>query len=71
MTWEEYLNKYRDPGRIAVIQFRVRRSAQPHTHTQIGISMQSSTQIHVSHTQVHEHLRAIVGVVPASFCFAL
>lgn len=33
--------------------------------------MHSPMQIHVSHTQVHEHLCAIVGVVPASFCLAL
>lgn len=31
MTWEEYLNKYRDPGRIDVIQFRV--CGDPHSHT--------------------------------------
>lgn len=49
MTWEEYLNKYRDPRRIDIIQFRVCVDRHRHTHGRYK-SPYISTRIYMLYT---------------------
>lgn len=52
MTWEVYLNKYRDPGRIDVIQFRVYVDTHRHTRTHERYkSPYISTRIDICYTR--------------------